>query len=107
MRSLGVPYPEGYEDQAVDDLNAQAQEVYEAIIEQDPEIKKARPDMELIALIAYLERLGSDINKQTDETDTDQTENTATEKEDAEVLMEEPQNDSTTTEVSDTLNTQE
>ncbi|MCG8573466.1 MAG: cytochrome-c oxidase, cbb3-type subunit I [Flavobacteriales bacterium] len=107
MRSLGVPYPEGYEDQAVDDLNAQAQEVYEAIIEQDPEIKKARPDMELIALIAYLERLGSDINKQTDETDTDQTENTATEKEDTEVLMEEPQNDSTTTEVSDTLNTQE
>ncbi|NOQ74951.1 MAG: cytochrome-c oxidase, cbb3-type subunit I [Crocinitomix sp.] len=64
MRTLGVPYAEGYEDQAVADLKAQAQVIYEAIIEQDPDIMTARPDMELIALIAYLERLGSDINKQ-------------------------------------------
>jgi cytochrome c oxidase cbb3-type subunit I/II len=63
MRTIGVPYPEGYEDQAVADLEKQAQEVYEAIIEQNPDIKTAKPNMELIALIAYLERLGSDINK--------------------------------------------
>ncbi|MBL7897678.1 MAG: cytochrome-c oxidase, cbb3-type subunit II, partial [Crocinitomicaceae bacterium] len=63
MRTIGVPYPEGYEAQALDDLNKQAEEIYQAIITQDPEIKNARPDMELIALIAYLERLGSDIHK--------------------------------------------
>lgn len=63
MRTIGVPYPEGYESQALDDLNKQAEEIYQAIITQDPEIKNARPDMELIALIAYLERLGSDIHK--------------------------------------------
>jgi cytochrome c oxidase cbb3-type subunit I/II len=63
MRSLGVPYPEGYEDRALEDLNRQAQEIYLAIITQDPEIQSARPDMELIALIAYMERLGSDIHK--------------------------------------------
>ncbi|MBK9192889.1 MAG: cytochrome-c oxidase, cbb3-type subunit I [Crocinitomicaceae bacterium] len=62
MRTIGVPYPDGYEAQALDDLNKQAEEIYQAIITQDPEIKNARPDMELIALIAYLERLGSDIH---------------------------------------------
>ncbi|MBI3135715.1 MAG: cytochrome-c oxidase, cbb3-type subunit I [Bacteroidetes bacterium] len=62
MRTVGVPYPEGYEEQALDDLNKQAQEVYEAVI-ADPDIKNARPDMEIIALIAYLNRLGSDIHK--------------------------------------------
>lgn len=63
MRTLGVPYPEGYENQAVADLKKQAQAIYELIITQDPDIKNARADMELIALIAYLERLGSDIHK--------------------------------------------
>lgn len=61
LRTVGVPYPEGYEDQAEADLLKQANEIYELII-QDPEIETARPDMELIALIAYLERLGSDIH---------------------------------------------
>ena len=62
LRSVGVPYPEGYEEQAEADLLKQANEIYEIII-QDPEIETAKPDMELIALIAYLERLGSDIYK--------------------------------------------
>lgn len=62
MRSIGVPYPEGYENQALDDLNKQAQEIYEAVI-TDTDIQNARPDMEIIALIAYLNRLGSDIHK--------------------------------------------
>lgn len=63
LRKVGVPYPEGYEDQAEELLQAQAQEVYEAIVSQDSEIQYARPDMELIALISYLERIGSDITK--------------------------------------------
>lgn len=62
MRTVGVPYPDGYEEQALDDLNKQAQLVYEAVM-KDPDIKNARPDMEIIALIAYLNRLGSDIHK--------------------------------------------
>jgi cytochrome c oxidase cbb3-type subunit I/II len=62
LRKLGVPYPEGYENQAEADLKAQAQEVYEKVLE-DPEIQFAKPDMEIIALIAYLERIGSDIHK--------------------------------------------
>ena len=62
MRTIGVPYPEGYESQALDDLNKQAQEIYEAVI-TDTDIQNAKPDMEIIALIAYLNRLGSDIHK--------------------------------------------
>lgn len=82
MRSLGVPYPEGYEEQAVDDLKAQAQKIYEAIVEQDPEIQNARPDMEVIALIAYLERLGSDIHKSPEgETSEDEAETSSEEME--------------------------
>ena len=62
LRILGVPYPEGYENQAEADLKKQAQEVYEKVL-VDPDIENARPDMEIIALIAYLERIGSDIHK--------------------------------------------
>ena len=77
LRSLGVPYPEGFEDIAVDSLKSQANRVYLEIIEQKPDIKKAKPDMEIIAVIAYLQRLGSDIHKVKDkasETDTKLTE---------------------------------
>ncbi|MDX1350140.1 MAG: cbb3-type cytochrome c oxidase subunit II, partial [Putridiphycobacter sp.] len=63
LRKVGVPYEAGFEDKAEDLLKAQAEEIYQAIISQDSEIKQARPDMELIALIAYLERLGSDATK--------------------------------------------
>ncbi len=62
LRAVNVPYEEGYEDQAEALLKAQAEEIYNAVI-TDPEITQARPDMEIIALIAYLERLGSDILK--------------------------------------------
>lgn len=76
MRSLGVPYPEGYEKQAVADLKKQAEEIYQLIISQDKDIQFARPDMEVIALIAYLERLGSDIHNEnpTNETSPAQVE---------------------------------
>mgnify|MGYP000226589472 CR=1 FL=1 len=72
MRSLGVPYPEGYEDRAVEDLRAQAHEVYLKVIE-DQDIQTADENMEMIALIAYLERLGSDIHKGKVDTETDST----------------------------------
>lgn len=61
MRTLGVPYPEGYEEQALADLQAQAQEIatdIEAASSGDLEVSSNR---EIIALIAYLQRLGTDI----------------------------------------------
>jgi len=60
MRTLGVPYPEDYEDQALADLQTQAQEIVADLAEGD--VKDADPNKEIIALIAYLQRLGSDIN---------------------------------------------
>ncbi|MFK8045975.1 MAG: cytochrome-c oxidase, cbb3-type subunit I [Crocinitomicaceae bacterium] len=64
LRSVGVPYEVGFEDKAETLLQEQADEIYNAIITQDPEIKYAKADMEVIALIAYLERLGSDATKE-------------------------------------------
>jgi cytochrome c oxidase cbb3-type subunit I/II len=58
LRSVGVPYPAGYETQAVVDLKKQASVIVMSL-------KTARietqPDREIIALIAYLQRLGTDI----------------------------------------------
>jgi cytochrome c oxidase cbb3-type subunit I/II len=58
LRSVGVPYPAGYEDRALDDLQAQA-----ALIATDLTRAgaPADPNKEIIALIAYLQRLGTDI----------------------------------------------
>jgi len=60
MRTLGVPYPEGYEEQAVDDLEKQADKIVEDL-ENTMEGVNTHPDLEIIALIAYLQRLGTDI----------------------------------------------
>jgi len=62
MRSIGVPYDEGYEDFAIDDLNAQAESISNDLLDNGVLIE---PDKEIIALIAYLQRLGTDINAKT------------------------------------------
>lgn len=64
MRTLGVPYPEGYESQARADLEMQAQEIADNLKESDIEVPS---DREIIALIAYLQRLGTDIQVKTEE----------------------------------------
>jgi cytochrome c oxidase cbb3-type subunit I/II len=61
MRSIGVPYPEGYEEIANEDLVVQAEEI--AFDLQESGVP-AEPNKEIIALIAYLQRLGSDIKLQ-------------------------------------------
>jgi cytochrome c oxidase cbb3-type subunit I/II len=61
MRTLGVPYPEGYEDQALADLEAQAAEIA-ANIKKEKDID-VNPNAKVIALIAYLQRLGNDIKR--------------------------------------------
>jgi cytochrome c oxidase cbb3-type subunit I/II len=58
LRHLGVPYPEGYEGKAMGDLRIQRDEIVASLREANIE---ADPDKEIIALIAYLQRLGTDI----------------------------------------------
>jgi cytochrome c oxidase cbb3-type subunit I/II len=58
LRKVGVPYPEGYEQHAQADLEKQAAKVVENL---KTGMVTAEPDREIIALIAYLQRLGTDI----------------------------------------------
>ena len=58
MRNLGVPYPKGYESIANDDLEKQAKTIADGLKENKIEVMS---DKEIIAMIAYLQRLGKDI----------------------------------------------
>ncbi len=58
MRTLGVPYEDGYEDAALSDLQLQAQEITDDLLDSGILVE---PDKEIVALIAYLQRLGTDI----------------------------------------------
>jgi len=60
LRTLGTPYPEGFENEAIANAQAQAREVAKRLAEQD--IKdQGIENKEIVALIAYLQRLGTDI----------------------------------------------
>lgn len=59
LRKLGVPYPEGFETKAVADAQAQAAAIVEQL--KLSNLSEASADQEVIALIAYLQRLGTDI----------------------------------------------
>ncbi|HTO17309.1 MAG TPA: cytochrome-c oxidase, cbb3-type subunit I [Edaphocola sp.] len=61
LQKLGVPYPEGYANKALEDYDKQAKEVVARLHKEN--IKSASADKEIIALIAYLQRLGTDIKK--------------------------------------------
>lgn len=58
MQTLGVPYPEGYDQIAVEDMNYQAKQIADGLGKEGIEVL---PNTEIIALIAYLQRLGTDI----------------------------------------------
>jgi cytochrome c oxidase cbb3-type subunit I/II len=62
MQKLGVPYPEGYATQAVSDLKKQAAEIAESL--KGSGIEGVDANKEIIAMIAYLQRLGTDIKKE-------------------------------------------
>jgi cytochrome c oxidase cbb3-type subunit I/II len=75
MRTLGVPYKKGYENQALKDLENQATLIATDIVNnlpkevlknlnKDNEINKLKKK-EIIALVAYLQRLGTDIKAKT------------------------------------------
>ncbi len=60
MKTLGVPYEEGFEDVAIATAEIQAKEISDNL---SFEGIQAVPDKEIIALIAYLQRMGTDIGK--------------------------------------------
>jgi len=63
MQSLGVPYPEGYDTIAVDDMNKQADGIVSGLKEVGIIVDSKS---ELVALIAYLQRMGTDIKPKAD-----------------------------------------
>ncbi|KAA9345730.1 cytochrome-c oxidase, cbb3-type subunit I [Adhaeribacter soli] len=64
MQSMGVPYPEGYAEKANDDLMKQAKGISADLAKEGIEVK---PEKEIVALIAYLQRLGTDIKVKEDQ----------------------------------------
>ncbi len=60
LRTIGVPYEEGYEEKAIADMQQQAAEIAAQLKSEGIETD---PNLDIIALIAYLQRLGTDINK--------------------------------------------
>lgn len=71
MQTLGVPYEEGYDKKAKADAEAQALEIAKDIVNNMPDAVKKGINVEakinelkkkeIVALIAYLQRLGTDI----------------------------------------------
>ncbi len=80
MQTLGVPYEEGYDKLATEDAIKQAREIATDIVNNFPEEVTKNLDInakieemkskEIIALIAYLQRLGVDIKGEAKEADT-------------------------------------
>ena len=62
MRTIGVPYPTGYENYANNDLVTQADSITNDLMKAGV---PAENNKEIIALIAYLQRLGTDIKVNT------------------------------------------
>lgn len=58
LRKIGVPYDNGYEDIANEALDTQAKAIVQSLKKDGIE---AAPEAEIVALIAYLQRLGTDI----------------------------------------------
>jgi cytochrome c oxidase cbb3-type subunit I/II len=60
LRKLGSPYEPGYEQIALDDLKAQAKIIGDKL-KKDGVEQEGLENKEIVALIAYLQRLGTDI----------------------------------------------
>ena len=58
MQTLGVPYPNGYDQFAVKDYKTQAKQFTESLNTSGIQVDENK---EIVALIAYLQRLGTDI----------------------------------------------
>ncbi|MBK8387912.1 MAG: cytochrome-c oxidase, cbb3-type subunit I [Saprospiraceae bacterium] len=60
LQTLNTPYPNGYADRAVADLKLQAQGIADDLRKNGVEVEGLE-NKEIVALIAYLQRLGTDI----------------------------------------------
>lgn len=58
MKILGVPYPNGFDQESIAHLEKQANEIADDLKANQIDVS---PDKEIIAMIAYLQRLGTDI----------------------------------------------
>lgn len=58
LRTVGVPYEEGFEEFALEKLTQQADSIASGLFYEGIEV---HPETEIVALIAYLQRLGTDI----------------------------------------------
>lgn len=65
LRKLGVPYTDAEIKNAQNDLKAQATEIAEGL--RRDQFADADANTEIIALIAYMQRLGTDIKKENDQ----------------------------------------
>jgi cytochrome c oxidase cbb3-type subunit I/II len=65
MMTLGVPYPEGYDQDAVADMHKQAQTIADDLKANESQLllgeNGIQSNQEIIALIAYMQKLGADI----------------------------------------------
>ncbi|HET6992608.1 MAG TPA: cytochrome-c oxidase, cbb3-type subunit II, partial [Bacteroidia bacterium] len=62
MQTLGVPYPQDYDKTCVADARRQAQTIVNNLKKSKvQEVAPLSPDNEIIAVIAYLQRMGTDI----------------------------------------------
>jgi cytochrome c oxidase cbb3-type subunit I/II len=69
MKTLGVPYPEGYENKCVSDAKKQAEIIVDNLKKSKvQEVAPLSADNEIVALIAYLQRLGTDIKVKSNKT---------------------------------------
>ncbi|NQW30488.1 MAG: cytochrome-c oxidase, cbb3-type subunit I [Ignavibacteria bacterium] len=64
MQKLGVPYPDGYAAKAVNDLQIQSKEIAASLAATG--IKNVDSRKEIVSVIAYLQRLGTDVKKNPD-----------------------------------------
>jgi cytochrome c oxidase cbb3-type subunit I/II len=63
MKDLGVPYDEELEN-GPDMARAQAEEIFAKLVEEDPTFEgSGLEDKKIMAVVAYLLRLGTDITK--------------------------------------------
>jgi cytochrome c oxidase cbb3-type subunit I/II len=60
MQKLGVPYPKGYDQHANAELMTQAKAISLNLLMDSIRVA---PNKEVIAMIAYMQRLGTDISK--------------------------------------------
>jgi len=58
LRTVGVPYEVGYEESSIDEIYEQADQIVANLSTDGIEV---HPEAEIVALIAYLQRLGTDI----------------------------------------------